>query len=269
MPFDSDDPTYLNRRLCSVEIFSPSQVEHPDGTFELLASAWFGTTRDDIPTASGVRPITVGLHSATLTIETCDNSSMERTVRYRSSPLTLTYKILSDEMSRNAHSGSFVANFSAPLLKVLKLVGEGKAIAEKSASSTATRHQDTTFDVFEVDSAGPSDWKIEAMNPARPLPHLAGAELRDVALCTIKTPKIQASITAKISISAVDLWLDTSEGQGIAPLEDEANQNAVLAALVTKAAEKKCPNIFQEDPEENALVVAQSILHRRKPEDAS
>ncbi len=268
MPFESDKPTFLNRRLCSVEIFSPSQVQHPDGTFELLASAWFGTTRDEIPTANGERPITVGLHSATLIIETCDNSRMESTGRYRSTAIPLTYESSSDEAASKGREGEAGFKLSIPFLNTLKLGAEGKMNVAKNSSSTATRQQETTFDVFEVDSASPTGWQIQAINPARPTPYLNGAEVRDIALCTINTPNSQARVTASISISALDLWLDTSGGPGSAALEDEANQNAVLAALVTKAAGKNRPEIFCEEPEDNTLVIAQSILHR-KPEDAA
>lgn len=198
MMFESDEPTLLNEQFCSVEIFVPSQVVPEDDAFGLLASAWFGTMREDIATANGVQPVTIGLHSATLTIETCGNSRMRSDTRYRGEPLTLSYKGLQDEVAKNALEGSAEAGFSAPLLRVFKLKADSKAKAEKSATDSARRVQDATFEVHEVDTASPKGWSIEAINPARPQPHLKGAELRDAALCMIATPNGTASVTARL-----------------------------------------------------------------------
>ena len=65
MPFEDDDPVYPYRSLCSVELFAPSQIQHPDGAFALMANAWFGTTRvDDIPTKDGPLSFTFNMHAA-------------------------------------------------------------------------------------------------------------------------------------------------------------------------------------------------------------
>lgn len=269
MSFESDEPVYFNQQICSLEIFAPSQIVHADDAFELMASAWFGTTREDIKTASGMQSITIGLHSATLIIDTCNNSRMRNDSRYRSEPLTLTYEHLKDDVSKNAREGSTAGGFAVPLLWVFNLKGEGKVQAAKSSTDSAKRHQDSIFEVYEVDSASPKGWSIGALNPARPQPYLKGAELRDVALCTIDTPNSKASVAARVEVSATDLWLDINSATEASKLEDDANQRAVLSALIGKAVEENGSGEYAEDPEQHRVVVAQSVLHRRAPQEST
>ncbi|WP_415922070.1 hypothetical protein [Tateyamaria sp. SN6-1] len=245
----------------------PSQVAHEDGAFDLMTSAWFGTTRDDIETAGGLRTITTGLHSVTLTIETCGASRMRRDKRYRSAPLTLTFERSQDDVRETGRDGSAGATFSVPLWKYLTLSAGGKATGSDQSKDTVKLAQDATFDVYEVDTSGPASWRIEAVNPARPVPHLKGAELRDVALCMIDTPQSEATVTATLSISPMDLWLDVNSDGAEASLEDEANQRAVLTALAGKAAQERAVDAVSQGAVDEEVVVAQSVLRRHPDED--
>ncbi|MEL6467914.1 MAG: hypothetical protein AAFQ58_23370 [Pseudomonadota bacterium] len=269
MPFEMDDPRYLNRRLCSVEIYVPSQLSFPDHGFEMYCSTWFGAIREDIQTANGMQSITFGVHSAFLAIETCDYSRIEQRegTRYKSTPLTLAFEHRSEKETGSKREGSFGAGLSAPLLNILKLRGEGSLSAVRNVTNAESKKQDSTFDVFEVETASPWEWRIQAVNPARPVPRLNGAELSDVPLCGISTPKGTATVSASVSISALDLWLDCSATSGSLSLEDEANQNAVLAALLAKSIETSSDQMHHSDEGGEDIVVASSTLHRRKPKD--
>ncbi|MGB0507967.1 MAG: hypothetical protein ACPGGK_17405 [Pikeienuella sp.] len=262
MPFKTEQPVYLNKRLCSVEIFTPTQIVHPDKQFDFLASAWFGVVREEIPTADGPRSLTFGLHAAMLTVETCDDSQMRREGRYQSQPLTLVYESLRDEIKERQREASGGGGFSVPLLNFFKAEGSAKVSAANNATDAEKRHQNTTFDVYEVETTSPDEWTIQAINPARPAPYLKGGELKEVTLCTIDSPIGRAEVTASISFAARDLWLDVSAGAGRAPMEDEANQNAVLGVLVAKASEQNRADVLCEDTNEERLTIAQSTLRR-------
>jgi hypothetical protein len=150
-----------------------------------------------------------------------------------------------------------------PLLKIFTFKGQGKIEAAKSSTDTAKRVEDAAFEMREIDTASPTGWSIEALNPARPLPHLKGAELSDAVLCTIATPNGTASVTARLEVSAQDLWLDINTGMDATQLEDDANQRAVLGVLIGKAAADNSPGAAAEGTGWQRAVVAQSVLHRR------
>lgn len=267
MSFKHEKTIFLDANLCSVEIFSPSQMNNPDDAFQLMASTWFGTTSEEIPTADGMQLLTYGLHSATLEIETCERSRMQSAGRYRSVALTLLYEGLKDEVAKNGREASVDGGFSIPFLKMFSASAQGKVSTAKNEADTSKKHQKTTFEVFETDTASPKTWRIRAINPARPTPHLNGAEMRDVELCTIATPEGEAIVSAKILISAQDLWLAGTSSSGTASLADNANQNAVLLILGGKSAEQQASNVFGPDQNIEIVQIAQSTLHRQNGEE--
>ena len=268
--FTSDDPEYLDERFCSVEIFVPSQVPQSDGGFDLMASTWFGTVREDFETAAGLRSITVGLHSATLTIETCENSRMVSENRFRSEPLMVDFHGVRDEQVKNLREGKMGIRFTLPLLRrVGEFFGEGARSSEKSKSGSEKREQSATHPLYEVDTSSPIGWSIEALNPARYLLHLKGPEIRDETLCGIDTPKRIASVTARLFAEARDLCLDIHDDSNTSLLEDDANQRAVLAALVAKSVEENGLTAVDDAVADKRFAVAKSILHRRVVESGS
>lgn len=259
MEFKSEDPICYNQKLCSVEIFVPSQILHPSESFQLMGSAWFGTVREEFQTASGVQTITVGLKSATLSLDTCSKSRMLSENRYRSSALTISYESQKEQRAERAGEGSAEAKTSISLLGRIGLKGAAKVQGEKSTSNRAERHQDSKFEVYEIDSSSPTNWSIKARNPARPQPFLSGAEIRDEVLCTISSPEGNATVTAELSVASNDLWLDVNSASAGTP-EDEANQRAVLSAIITKGIAES--EIDAEN--DTSVVVARSVLHRQK-----
>jgi len=269
MEFRSGEPEYLDRRLCSVEIFVPSQVQHPDHSFGLMANAWFGTVREDIETASGIQSLTFGFHTARLELATCDASRMSGQGCYRSAPLSVRYESQNDDRSDHSRSGSAGGGFSIPFLRFFNVKASGEVSQGAAQSNAASLAQEATYDVHEVDTGSPNDWALKALNPARPEPCLTGAELREVTLCTIETPQGHAEVQVSMTVAAEDIWLARKRHEGAA-LEDEANQNAVLGVLMAKAVSEKSEALEESDPPdaaEDRLVIARCGLSRRKPED--
>jgi hypothetical protein len=262
MGFKEDDPVHLNKDLCSIKTFVPSQINHAATEFELMTNGWFGTTRERIETKNGPQTLTIGLHSARLTVIPCDDSKMPQEGRYKSPSVKWSYQGAKDKISESGLGGSFGGGFNIPFWQFFNAKGEAEASASKSDKASESRQQDAEHEKSEIETASPEDWSIRILNPARPYPHLNGPELEEVILCKIETPKGVASVTAQISISDADIWVDANTRAKSDALGDETNERAVLAALVSKSAQEvaSASNIEQEDADR--VVIASSTLHR-------